>query len=462
VRRSFITIFILLGLTGISWAQSRPSIDEFTVDRDDLSPEGVERGFEVANFSWSVSGLRPDDRLQMHALVGEGWALIGENFESVKTDQLVIAHPLDFVKPTYRLSVVNATGERSAVRIIEIEYAPNPFEPPIITRFSVDATALRPSESGEGQAILPVAWSIDRRWTNSNPVFEQILPDGETVNIELPREKSWLRAEGDGVVQPIPVESGQPLRLRLRVIDVDTDMTLTWRDLMIPAAPNSPDAEDFYVDPRDPAPNSAITIVWSVPAATRVWVLGYSRADFAEPNPLPIVTYAQQPSSGVINFVLPSDVTEGMWFDLYADQFAPGMVPAAHEDLLINPDATTPPRVSYFRAFMQQPTQPGDIPRAAPGETIRAEWAALNADSVRIELGYGILPSAPRRDAPPLPVVLEWDGLPIYGSLNITLPDDERIRNEAIVWLGIYPVGLDGTRVDFPFRSATFALDHTR
>lgn len=454
VRQLWIIICALLCLSGGAGAQATPTIEQFTVDRSDLDYEAVERGYEAANFSWRVSGLRPGDRLQMHALVGDTWVLIGSDFESARTDRLVIAHPLDFILPTYRLSVVDGAGSRVVERILSVGYAPHPPAPPRISLFNVNA--VRPEAIADGAVMLPVSWIIEGRWQDSNPVFEQVLPSGRAVNIELPRADAWLPARGTGMVQPRPRPRGEALRLRLRVVERQSGQTLTRHDLALPA-PELPPIEQFYVYPRDPAPGSIVTIVWNVPNAKQVWVMGYDRVQIDAPDPRPLLIYAQQPPSGAISYALPPGLESGLWFDLYVGTFTTDTIPAARDDLLVNPAAETPPRVIRFD-ILTADGQPASG-RVRPGDSIRIEWQTENAQTVRIEMGYGVLPAAPRLDAP-LPSLYSWGDLPPAGSLAFPLPDDERIHLASVVWLMLYPTALDGSSAILPSGSTNFALMH--
>src|SRR5690606_5442300 len=71
-----------------------------------------------------------------------------------------------------------------------------------------------------GNARVTVDWNITNRPPTANPVFEQLLPGGEAVNVELPREFLWVPSSGSGPVAPVAPETGNTIDLRMRVVDM--------------------------------------------------------------------------------------------------------------------------------------------------------------------------------------------------------------------------------------------------
>src|SRR5262249_16704926 len=47
-------------------------------------------------------------------------------------------------------------------------------------------------------ARVPVSWSVDNRPNGSNLVFEQILGNNSSVNVELPRQNPYVSSSGNG------------------------------------------------------------------------------------------------------------------------------------------------------------------------------------------------------------------------------------------------------------------------
>src|SRR5262249_2577797 len=144
------------------YAQNLPTIDFFTVDNNALDYAAVEAGYESANFSWQASGLRAGDKMEMHAWVDGDWRLIGEGFEATKTDSLVIAHPLSFELPRYRLSIVDSSGQRIVENIMELHYAEDTVLPGI-SYFLSRAYSITPDSILDKEGVA-VHWWIYNRW----------------------------------------------------------------------------------------------------------------------------------------------------------------------------------------------------------------------------------------------------------------------------------------------------------
>lgn len=196
IVRAVLVLCLLLFMGVETQAQPAPTIEYFTVDNHALDYPAVEAGVEAANFSWRVVGLREGDQMQMHALVGGQWRLIGAGFAPEKTDRLVIAHPLHFIPPTYRLSVVDAAGTPVAEHVLELSYAP-PEGPPTVSMFlTFPPVEIIPLSAFDEP--FHVQWRVSNRWFNSNLVFEQVLPDGTILNAEYSRPAEWQYALATG------------------------------------------------------------------------------------------------------------------------------------------------------------------------------------------------------------------------------------------------------------------------
>lgn len=107
-------------------------------------------------------------------------------------------------------------------------------DPVAITTFSAGASSIRTADLAERQLILPVSWGVANRPDGSNLAFEQILPDGSVVNVELPRDFQIIPSSGEGFVRPYPVGNAAEVVLQLRVFDVQTTQTLAQQRVQIP------------------------------------------------------------------------------------------------------------------------------------------------------------------------------------------------------------------------------------
>ncbi|HEX2909057.1 MAG TPA: hypothetical protein VHO69_19445, partial [Phototrophicaceae bacterium] len=113
--------------------------------------------------------------------------------------------------------------------------APEQQAQPAISAFTTTATLVDRTQLAAKTARIPVAWATTNRPSTANLVFEQVLADGNIVNVELPRDNPWVASSGNGVVAPIaPGGTATQVVFRLRLIDLLTQNTLAQRDLTLP------------------------------------------------------------------------------------------------------------------------------------------------------------------------------------------------------------------------------------
>lgn len=94
---------------------------------------------------------------------------------------------------------------------------------PRITSFITSATSVERSHLVNRTARIPVSWNTANRPTSANLIFEQILPNGQILNVELPRTIPWVASEGNGVVAPVlPSGSATEIVIRVRLTDLLT------------------------------------------------------------------------------------------------------------------------------------------------------------------------------------------------------------------------------------------------
>lgn len=106
---------------------------------------------------------------------------------------------------------------------------------PTITRFGTSLASIRALDLQAGTLLVPVTWTTARRPLSANLVFEQVLPDGSSVNVELPRSNPWVNSSGSGQVKPLlPADGVSPVMLRLRLVEILSRRILDQRFLSIP------------------------------------------------------------------------------------------------------------------------------------------------------------------------------------------------------------------------------------
>lgn len=112
---------------------------------------------------------------------------------------------------------------------------------PALTNFVATNTApVSYSSLLNGSARIPVSWSAINRPVTANLVFEQILPSGEVLNVELPRPFQWVNSSDSGRVAPLPPNpEAVELVLRVRLVDLVFNRTLDQRFVYVPIVNNS-------------------------------------------------------------------------------------------------------------------------------------------------------------------------------------------------------------------------------
>jgi hypothetical protein len=418
MRHTLLIGCLLLFAAISTYAQSMPTIEYFTVDKEFLDYPAVEGGTETAVFNWRAVNLREGDRMQMHALVGGQWGLIGTDFEPEKSDTLVIAHPLDFVVPQYRLSIVDASGAIVTEALLELPYAPQ-TELPTISMF----LALHPTSTitmSQLDEPFQIQWQVRNRWFNSNLVFEQIMPDGTVLNAEFERP-AWQYAHKADYLQLVYPGDYANVVLRLRVINVDDSSTLVQQDLVLAIVDNSvapAEVLKFSAIHELVNPGESVTITWEVTNSDAVFIEYY---DGFIGNPCPTV-YRNLPLSGSLTVTAPELAFHSLQFLLFTDFYVAGsrhhcgsfQEPAA--ELTVDVTDYIAQGVGYFRPESYYSTF---------GEQVTLSWEVSDGESVTIlQLAEDRTPSLGET-----PIAFEtYSNLPLAGTLEVTIPDNPIVR----------------------------------
>lgn len=143
---------------------------------------------------------------------------------------------------TLRMRMVNMlTREVYAEKTIKLPIgtgggtSPNIGDRATITSFTTTSTFLNKAELTAGTARAPVAWSVANRPVTANLYFEQVMPDGSAINVELPRENPWVASSGLGVAAPkLPAQNATSVLLRVRLIDLMDGRLYDQRTLTLP------------------------------------------------------------------------------------------------------------------------------------------------------------------------------------------------------------------------------------
>jgi hypothetical protein len=205
---------------------------------------------------------------------------------------IVVDHPDNFGPPTYALMIMK---DQTVVdqQILTIPYDTGAPTEPEIASFSSTVTDLAAYAVANGSAQVPVSWEVTDRAAYSNLVFEQVLEGGRAISVELPRANLWVPSQGSGMVAPIMPAVGQPIRLRLRVVNMLDGSTLTEQNLapitvsgsLVPPAPTAASIPPtalpgvsaarvvyFTAAPEVIARGGTLTLSWQVTGVTQVAV----------------------------------------------------------------------------------------------------------------------------------------------------------------------------------------------
>jgi hypothetical protein len=181
-----------------------------------------------------------------------GWVLLNPPDSAplppVGSQLVKIEHPRNFGPVTFRLSIVDLSGTVLDERALVIPYDTGALAEmtPEIQSFATNMQTIDAATIAAGGVQVQVTWNVVDRLPLTNLVFEQVLGEDQTVNVELPRTTLWIPSSGTGTVVPVQPTSGNQINLRLRVVDVITAdvyaeslVTITIIGSALPPAPGT-------------------------------------------------------------------------------------------------------------------------------------------------------------------------------------------------------------------------------
>ncbi|MBZ0309325.1 MAG: hypothetical protein K8I82_24890, partial [Anaerolineae bacterium] len=252
----FLLLFLPVASPAAQQDSLPPVIVTFASDLKSVTVTAAEAGTATTRLSWQTFGVRETDELQLYAYEISTWVrLVDENGEPLVLEAngsviISVRHPLNFNPPTYRLIIVDEFDQSVSEKIVSIPYTGEIVEAAVLPTSLPDATTTAtPSviQTAAPELLvftavettivandlvysdprINVSWEIANRTPTSNLVFEQVLPDGSSVNIELPRSNLWVSSTGSGSVRPVYPDGDDSVVLRLRLVDLATGETLS-------------------------------------------------------------------------------------------------------------------------------------------------------------------------------------------------------------------------------------------
>lgn len=315
-----------------------PTIITFASSVESLTLAEVEAGTMTANLSWQIIGVTSAHRVVLDRYTINGWQSLltdtAETLPAAGDRDVVVEHPHNFGPPMYRLGVLDSAGRLLDQRIVVIDYElPGDAGDPRIVTFEAGVESLDTTALANGTARLNVSWDVVDRRPDSNLVFEQVFEGGRIESVELPRPNVWIPSTGQGVLAPRLPGTGQPVRLRMRVVNMVDGTTVAEVGLLPiivasgaaqvapPAAPPPaaqppatsappPQIALFTAAPEIVPRGGTVTLTWDVRNArdVAVWLL--------QPGG-PLSQSAPDPASGTWTVTLPTYHVDSANFALF-------------------------------------------------------------------------------------------------------------------------------------------------
>lgn len=152
---------------------------------------------------------------------------------------------------------------------------------PEIVLFQTEANSVNRSDLVSGSARVPVSWRAVNRPEALNLVFEQVMPNGSIVNIELPRAQLWVNSEGQGMVAPKDPGSTAPtIQIQIRLYSTLTQETFSTQSLYLPILDSGVQRRinSFTVSPLTLTEGDPLNVSWDVSgvSAVQVYMTNYT------------------------------------------------------------------------------------------------------------------------------------------------------------------------------------------
>jgi hypothetical protein len=413
-----------------------PAVIRFTVEISEDSPpvtvNNVEAGEITAILSWHAIHLRPSQRIVVEMFqLGEWVSITDPNAEVPVSAQsnLVVEHTMTFSPPVYRVSIQDAAGNIVSQAIATLPYDMDAMaeQEPTIAMFASQSDRVPAVDVASDVGRLEVSWRVENHWPTANLLFDQVLPDGSALPVELPREFLWVGSEGEGLVRVNAVAGSDSAQIRLRVIDVisgdvyDEEVinVLVSDDPAIPPAPQPTPV----IQPETPAEPEPV-----------------------DEAPVEEVTEVEEPQEEVMEPAIPMEPVP-------LDPDGPCNMTPQQVAVMGSPDddcgavVNEALGVDVLIEFLMS-----DDDTVVPGETIGVSWVADGADSVSLMI-YHLADVGPGAD-PMAQSPVVYDELPFTGRVMLPIPagftEGARVLLWAMVDVGMGPQPVAYDMLDLP------------
>lgn len=231
-------------------AEAAPQIERFTTGATELDIEVLRAQPASITVNWSIANRTPTSNLVFEQVLDDARVVSIEKPRPTLWVPSEGQGPVTVFAPdasddslTLRLRLVDiVSGEvldeqTQSIKLVEETTGSSQTSEPAgdyILSFTTETEILDGQALTDGTARAIVAWQVIDRPANTNLVFEQLVPDGDAVSVELPREETLVTSAGRGEVAPMmpPNDTGN-VTLRLRLVELETGETLDERSLQI-------------------------------------------------------------------------------------------------------------------------------------------------------------------------------------------------------------------------------------
>ncbi len=364
---AIVALLTAFGAVSAQESQYIPAIVDFSADIDSVTLDAIDSGEASTTLSWYIINVVPGQRVTVDSWRANGWIPAWPtegDVPAIGSQTITIADTQSFAPPTYRLTLY------SGQNIVDQRFLTIPLEAstavPTIATFSASQESVDQATVDRGTARVVMNWEVTGRPENSQLVFEQVLPDGSQVNVELPRTVYYVPSSGVGAVAPVSPGAGQTgVQLRLTLVNVISGEVYAFSDIVVPftgaqvvpstdstpaavpttstmptamplpestdavlppettsepvmpveptAAPvGGPTIQTFTVTPASVPPGGSVTMTWNVLDATSVQI------SEVLPDSGSGLTYVQLPLSGSVSVPLPEAATTSVTYRLVA------------------------------------------------------------------------------------------------------------------------------------------------
>ncbi len=288
-------------------ANGAPSfIQTFSADLESLDVKALQSGSAQITVRWDVACRAPTSNLIFEQVPSEGRAFSIEQprdhlwVASAGQGTVIIRPPVDNNTPiTLRLRLIDLQdGAILDVKTVSLDVDVSHAS---ITSFVAKPNTVNATTLAQGDARVAVHWEVVNRPEGSNLVFEQVLANGDTVSVELPRPDPIIPSVGEGTVVPVlPPNNADSIVLRLRLVDI-ADVRVVYDEVTVElriaspipsAAPVTPTPAqssigqdcpyDYFFTPLEDELPCPVVEVKSVQAAFQAFEGGYMiwRSDY--------------------------------------------------------------------------------------------------------------------------------------------------------------------------------------